>query len=71
MKFEFGEEETKSLDSLKNAFQKSVPLGFPNFNEEFIVHTDASSVGIGAVLSQKNANGIEEPIVHKQTIEQA
>ena len=37
-------------------------LAYPNFNEEFFLATDASKIGIGAVLGQKDSNNNEHPI---------
>ncbi|GFW43657.1 retrovirus-related Pol polyprotein from transposon 297 [Trichonephila clavipes] len=36
----------------------------PNFEREFIVQTDASNAGLGAVLSQLNEQGEEHPILY-------
>lgn len=41
-----------AFDSLKDALVSEPVLCTPNFNLEFTVHTDASSVGLGAILSQ-------------------
>lgn len=38
-------------------------LAHPNFNESFILVTDASKLGIGGILSQLN-NGFERPIAY-------
>ncbi|CDH61439.1 hypothetical protein RO3G_15169 [Lichtheimia corymbifera JMRC:FSU:9682] len=47
------EEQTKSLNALKQALAKNVLLHFPDFDQPFYVATDASNYGIGAVLFQK------------------
>ncbi|GFX77866.1 retrovirus-related Pol polyprotein from transposon 17.6 [Trichonephila clavipes] len=36
----------------------------PNFEREFIVQTDASNAGMGAVLTQLNEQGEEHPILY-------
>ncbi|MCI33408.1 hypothetical protein A2U01_0054625, partial [Trifolium medium] len=42
-----------SFDDLKKAMTKAPVLALPNFEEEFMMDTDASGVGMGAVLSQQ------------------
>ena len=39
-------------------------LRSPDFNKEFVLQTDASNRGIGAVLSQRDAEGGEIPIAY-------
>jgi len=39
-------------------------LNFPDFTRRFILETDASGVGLGAVLSQKQLNGQIAPIAY-------
>ena len=41
------------FDSLKSKLTQAPILSFPNFNEPFILDTDASNTAIGAVLSQR------------------
>jgi hypothetical protein len=38
---------------IKELLSKEVLLTYPNFNEPFDVHTDASDLQLGAVISQK------------------
>ena len=45
-------EHQKASDALKVAVTTAPVLGYPNFNWEFIIETDASLRGPGAVLSQ-------------------
>jgi hypothetical protein len=49
------------LAELKNRLSNTPELAFPDFTIPFILTTDASSMGLGAVLSQVKA-GIEKPI---------
>ncbi|XP_011858923.1 PREDICTED: uncharacterized protein LOC105556439 [Vollenhovia emeryi] len=53
VKFSWGPECQSAFDELKRVLSSSPVLPFPNEDGEFILDTDASNVGIGAVLSQK------------------
>ena len=47
------EDCTKAFETLKEKLISAPLLGYPDFNKEFIVEIDASFLGLGAVLSQK------------------
>ena len=55
--FVWASEHQKAFDALKVALTTAQVLGYPNFNREFIVETDASLRGLGAVLSQVDDTG--------------
>ena len=60
--FQWNEACEQAFNSLKKAFCEIVTLMFLNCSRPFIVDTDASDVGIGAVLSQLNEMNVEQPI---------
>ena len=55
---------TKAFVTLKECLIKAPILRVPDTSRRFIVQTDASDVGIGAVLSQLEENGEEHPIAY-------
>ncbi|GBN48060.1 Transposon Ty3-G Gag-Pol polyprotein, partial [Araneus ventricosus] len=59
--FNWTEECEKSFNSLKQALTSSPILTYPRTNKDFILDTDASNEGIGAVLSQNIGN--EERVI--------
>ena len=47
------EQHQKALEELLNHLVYPPILGYPDFNQPFVLHTDASQQGLGAVLCQK------------------
>ena len=57
------EEHKKALDQLVKLLTSPPIMAYPCFKDPFILHTDASEVGLGAVLYQKQ-NGILKVIAY-------
>ena len=52
-KFSWGEEQQKAFEQIKKVVSQEILLAYPDFNELFEIHTDASDYQLGAVISQK------------------
>ena len=53
-----------AFNTLKKALCKSPVLCNPDFDKRFILQTDASDRGVGAVLSQEDESGRDRPIAY-------
>ena len=58
----------EAFDRLKAACLQAPILSFPDFNKPFLLETDASGRGLGAVLSQKQADGWYHPIAYASRV---
>ena len=58
--WKWGPDEQSAFDSIRKCLMTKPILRYPDFAKEFIIHTDASGYGIGAVLSQIQSS----PITH-------
>ena len=54
----------KAFDELKRALCSTTVLKSPDFSRQFILQTDASNRGVGAVLSQRDAEGVDRPVAY-------
>ena len=52
--WKWGKEEERAFQALKVMLLQCPVLTVPNFKLPMILHTDASDVGVGATLSQKD-----------------
>ncbi|XP_040195045.1 uncharacterized protein LOC120928035 [Rana temporaria] len=53
-----------AFHQLKTALTQAPILAAPDANKRFVVHTDASMFGLGAVLSQVGDDGKEHPVAY-------
>ena len=61
-------EAREAFNHLKAACLQAPILSFPDFNKLFLLETDASGRGLGAVLSQKQADGRYHPIAYASRV---
>ena len=54
----------EAIDSLKTLLTDSTVLAFPDFQLVFTLETDASKLGLGAILSQNQPDGSQQPIAY-------
>ena len=54
----------KAWNALKEALAKQPVLAQPTSTRSFVVETDASNVGLGAVLSQPDENNVLRPCAY-------
>ena len=54
----------QTFKRLKDMLTSAPVLIFPDFGKRFILETDASGLGLGAVLSQEQPDGLITPIAY-------
>lgn len=60
--FIWGEEQQEAFDKLKQALTTAPILAHPDRSKPYILYTDASDKAIGAILCQKDEEGVERVI---------
>ena len=60
--WQWTEKEQSAFNQLLKAFEDDVVLHHPNYEKQFFIDTDASDLGIGAVLTQFDNEGRERPV---------
>jgi hypothetical protein len=63
-KFKWDDVHNNVFENIKEKLTTAPILAFPDFEKHFYVTTDASKIAIAAVLSQKDANGRDQPIAY-------
>ena len=63
-KYEWTTECEQAMQKLKSALLSAPVLRRPDFKRPFVIHTDASNVGMGAVLEQKDDEGNSHPVLY-------
>jgi len=63
-KFAWSEQCQRAFDQLKAILANEPVLVAPDFGRPFRLAIDASDVGVGAVLLQENAEGINKPVCY-------
>jgi transposase InsO family protein len=60
--FRWGPEQQEAFDALKTALTQSPILVHPDVSKPYILYTDASNKAVGAILVQKDDEGVEKVI---------
>jgi len=62
VKWQWGDEQQKAFEQLKESMAADVTLFNLDYRQEIIMKCDASEVGVGAVLVQRDSNGVDRPV---------
>jgi hypothetical protein len=63
-KYIWDEDCEDAFGKLKEKLTTAPTLAHPNYDKPFLLYTDASNTGLGAVLAQQDSDGKEHPIVY-------
>ena len=54
VKWHWDDKHQKAFDEIKKVIARDVVLAYPNFDDEFVIYTDASTRQLGGVITQNN-----------------
>ena len=57
MPFKWNDQCQQAFEDLKKQLTEAPVLAYPDFSKEFILESDASTMGLGAVLAQQQHSG--------------
>src|SRR6266542_588775 len=60
--FIWGPEQQQAFDTIKKKLTTASVLAHPNFEKLFLLYTDVSKEGVGAILAQKQPDGRIHPV---------
>ena len=63
-KFTWEHNQQQAFERVKMLLTTAPVLTMPDFKKPFIIHVDASDVGVGAVLMQEDVHKLEHPICY-------
>jgi hypothetical protein len=61
-RFQWNEDSQQGLDTLKEKMVTTPILVFPDWENKFHVHVDASSITLGEILAQLRVGDFDHPI---------
>ena len=61
-RFQWGSSQQEAWELLRNHLVSQNIMKFPELDKEFLLYTDACDYAIGAILCQKDDQGVERPI---------
>ena len=70
-RFAWGTEQQEAAQILKDKLASAPVVKYPDFEKPFFIHTDASNVGIGAVLMQKHQSKLHPIMYISKTLNEA
>ena len=62
--FEWVDSCQLAFDELKGLLTTAPVLAFPDFKKEYLLETDASGLGLGAILAQRQSDGTTRPLAY-------
>ena len=63
-RFSWDADQQQAFSNVKMLLSMSPVLAMLNFEKPFIIHVDASDLGVGAVVMQENIHKLEHPICY-------